>query len=717
MKKLFSILLASVLVGLVSFMFAQDYLRIHKSDGTQDVVDVSVIDNITFSADGATMHLNKLDGSVVDYATNTVDSLSFLQVTSTEVSVIYDGNTVTVVNPFETKGVTVTVNGADVVVNSTLTDESLVCRLSGNTTDGSFKIYSSSLFNLYLDGVSITNGDGPAINSQSDVECIVNLVNGTANTLTDGATYATSTEDQKGTFFSEGEIILVGSGSLTVQGNNNHAVCSDTAVEISDGTLIVSGATNDAIHTVYYYQGGGSVTLSSTADGIDADETVEVSGGMLKVNAPSHDVKGVKAGTDIKITSGTIDVTVTGNQSKGFKSGQATTISGGTITFTTSGGVVLEADGSGYDPSYCTAIKADTDVTISGGKVTIISTGVAGKGISPDGSFTMTGGELGITLSGGGSTYTDPDGVLDSYSATGISPDGNCYLYGGTITVSSSGAAGKCISVDGDLIIGESVSSTGPTINASTTGDQFYVSGSGNNTDYANAKAIKSDANVTVNSGTIVITTTKEGGEGLESKAVMTINGGNLDIQTYDDCINASSSVVITGGRIYCYASNNDAIDSNGTISISGGLIVASGAGAPEAGIDCDNNQFTITGGTIIGIGGATSSPTASVSTQRSVVYKGTASNGQLVAVLNSSGQPVLVYKIPRAYSNVVLLFSNPSLANGSYTLYKGGTITGATDEFNGWYEGGTYSGGTQATTFTINGIVTTVGNTGGGGW
>ena len=74
----------------------------------------------------------------------------------------------------------------------------------------------------------------------------------------------------------------------------------------------------------------------------------------------------------------------------------------------------------------------------------------------------------------------------------------------------------------------------------------------------------------------------------------------------YDDCMNASNSIVINGGSIYCYSSGNDGIDSNGTLTITGGVVIASGTTSPEDGFDCDQNTFKITGGIVLGIGRGT---------------------------------------------------------------------------------------------------------------
>jgi hypothetical protein len=98
------------------------------------------------------------------------------------------------------------------------------------------------------------------------------------------------------------------------------------------------------------------------------------------------------------------------------------------------------------------------------------------------------------------------------------------------------------------------------------------------------------------------------------------------------------------------------------------------------------------------------------------VIYGGSGSNGEILNIQSADGTSILTYQIPRAYSQMTVLFSSPNLTSGgSYTISKGGTVSGGS-EFFGLYSGGTYSGGTQAATFTATSMVTQVGSTSGGG-
>ena len=117
-----------------------------------------------------------------------------------------------------------------------------------------------------------------------------------------------------------------------------------------------------------------------------------------------------------------------------------------------------------------------------------------------------------------------------------------------------------------------------------------------------NGDGIKSYGNTLIHDGNISITAIGSNSEGLESKAQILIEGGQVEIESYDDGINASTLLTINGGWIYAKSNNNDAIDSNGDISISGGVIVAIGSRDPETAFDIDEGTLSITGGTILSI-------------------------------------------------------------------------------------------------------------------
>ena len=115
----------------------------------------------------------------------------------------------------------------------------------------------------------------------------------------------------------------------------------------------------------------------------------------------------------------------------------------------------------------------------------------------------------------------------------------------------------------------------------------------------------------------------------------------------------------------------------------------------------------------MVGVAGSSSSPTASVSTQPSVLLGGGTAN-QLVHIESADGAEVLTFLIPRTYST--MLFSSPKMQTGkTYNVYTGGSVANATD-FNGLYTSGTYTLGTLSKTYTTAGMVTSAGGSQGPG-
>jgi hypothetical protein len=356
-------------------------------------------------------------------------------------------------------------------------------------------------------------------------------------------------------------------------------------------------------------------------------------------------------------------------------------------------------------------IQAKDGVQIDGGLLYSNVSGEASKSVKTDGNITINGGDLRLYTSG--NAYYDTT-EADTSSPSGLKSNGDIVISGGRIEVKSTGTGGKGINSDGKLTV------TGGIITVATTGGQFVYNSRNGIT--SSPKGIKSDGEMLISGGDIEVSVTgkSEGSEGIESKSALTFTGGRTAVYAYDDAINASNSVAVSGGYLYCYSVNGDGLDSNGTITISGGVVIASGTQQPETGFDCDQNRFSITGGVLIGTGGSTSTPTSSACTQCAAIYNGfSATKDVYLQVKDSSGNSLLVYKLPRTMSSMCLLLSFPELTQSTrYTLTRGGSVSGE-ETWKGYYASAQYSGGTTVTTFTQSSRITTVGGSsgGGGGW
>ena len=357
-------------------------------------------------------------------------------------------------------------------------------------------------------------------------------------------------------------------------------------------------------------------------------------------------------------------------------------------------------------------IKAD-GITIAGGYIWAKTTAEAGKCLSSDSDITIEGGKAELYTSGNAIYEEDK---ADTSSAACIKADGNIVISNGEILCVSSGTGGKGINVDGTLTI------NGGKIDVATSGGK-YVYNKAQDID-SSPKGVKADGEIFINGGSLNIQVTgkSDGSEGLESKSKITINDGELFVYAYDDAINVGGDnpvgIEINGGKVFAFADNNDGIDSNAKMWINGGIVIASGSAAPEEGLDCDRSQnFIVTGGILVGTGGAAVS-TSTLSSQRSVIYNGiAATTGELVAILNAENKPILIYELPRTMSKCALFFSSAEIiAQQEYKVYSGGSIEGNSENWNGLYLNGSYKAGTQLGTFTSTATTTTVGTSSGPG-
>lgn len=728
------ILILGLLFNLV--VQAQEKIYIHKTDKISQGALISNTDSVYFSNDGSKVYF-RMGSQLAEYALSEIDSISF-GANSNTIAITYNGASASVINPLAFEGVSVTVKGADVTVNSTSTNTDINYSLKGTSPEGMFKIYSEARFNLKLNEVNLTNSDGPAVNIQSGKKCSVTLEAGTTNTLADGLTYIPSTEDQKSAFFSEGQLDFDGSGTLTVKSNSAHAICSDDYIHILGGTITVSGALKDGIHANDYFKmSGGTLNVTSDGDGVECESGyILISGGNITSLNNSADAKGLVCDSTLTISGGEIRLTLRGNQSKGIKASQKILINGGDISINNSGAVALVTSVSGFDPAYSCGIKGDTDIEVSSCIINIVSSGAGGKGISSTGNLVVNSGIINITTSGGGATYKNAAGATDSYSAVCLNSDGNISINGGEVTNSSSGSGGKCIKANGTITVGNAGSS--PMLTLTTTGSKFVVSGS----DYSHPKTMVSGGTITIKNGTIKISSTDDGihsetsvvfdggsttisksYEGVESIYIY-MNGGMLDLTASNDGINTSkgtkaggtesndgSCLYVTGGTLMANATNGDAIDSNGNLEISGGIVIANGPlnGVEEA-VDF-NGTFKMTGGLFIGAGSNSNMTKAmsSSSTQANLYIASSAviSSSTLLHIQNASGTDLLTFKPKNG--GYKFLFSSSALTKGaSYLIYTGGSYTGGSSN-NGLYTGGAYSnsGATLKKTVTLSSSAT----------
>ena len=334
----------------------------------------------------------------------------------------------------------VSVEGNNVTADNRSYTDKVAYILQGTSSDGYFKVYSNNKQSVTLKNLNLTNPAGAAINNQGKKRCFVVLEG--ANALYDGATYAdTGDEGQKAAFFSEGQLIFSGTGSLSVTATGKSGITSDDYIRVLDGVTL---------------------DVSSTA---------------------GHAIRGKDA---VIVSGGTIKATAAADTKKGITSDSLVVFTGGVTTVTVSGGTAYDSEDQDYKASA--GVKADKVFVINGGTLTISNSGKGGKGISCDGPAYFQGGATTVTVTGsnfgssggnqpggnpggpgGGMGPRTKSGSDSSKSAKGIKCDGDIYISAGTVSVKASNHEG--IESKGKIEI------TGGTVYAQSSDDAINSAG------------------------------------------------------------------------------------------------------------------------------------------------------------------------------------------------------------------------------------------------
>lgn len=404
-------------------------------------------------------------------ADTTVVTPTDTTITTTDtIRITWSGQSAAVVGTHDS--VTVTVSAGYVTVNSAVKD---ITYLLSGTGQGQLTIYGTNRHQIILNNLSLTCADGPAINNQCHKKCYV-LLNG-SNTLTDGDSYATSTEDRKAAFFSEGQMIFSGSGSLTVNGNYKHAIASDDYIQFTEstGTLTLK-ATNDGIHAndALYFE-GGTFQITAGSDGVQCDSTISITGGNLTISATADGVQSDTA--HVIMSGGELNITKAGD--KGITAFGNITITGGTIRISSE----YKCIKAGKKENN--TIVSAGNILITGGDIQVVCNGIASSGgggpwggsssensspeaIEAKGTITINGGFVyaksaddAINAAG---DLTINGGCVCAYATNndGIDANGNCYIKGGLVY--AIGSTSPEVAVDANTEEGKKLYISGGTL-------------------------------------------------------------------------------------------------------------------------------------------------------------------------------------------------------------------------------------------------------------
>ena len=612
-------------------------------------------------SDGTTLTIMGKTFAVSDIDGMTVDES---EVTDNTVSVNYSGSTASVVIAGNVaQYLTPAVSGAHVsIAQSDNLAEEITYTLSGNSSDGEFYMSGSYKATVELNGLTLTNSS-PVYSGAA-----VHIQNGKRIKVkvcngTENTLTDASSGSQKGCLYVKGHAEFAQKGTLNITGKVKHGIKTGEYMTLKNATLNITSAVGDGINCAQFFlMESGTVNINGISDdGIQCDLEGNASTGE------TSDHEDEDSG-NIYILGGTLNIAVTANAAKGIKGEGDMTIGGGTLTVTTSGGGVWDSDKSKTKASAC--LSADGNMVISGGTLELTSTGAGGKGINVDGTLSATGGNVTI------------------------------HTYGQAVVASSSGVL---------------------SIVTSSQQLEHYSS------DYKSSpKGIKVDGALTISGDAIIsVTTTGAGGEGIESKHSITINGGQTTVNTSDDGINASYTTIngtktgtgdltINGGMLYARSTGNDGIDANGNCYIKGGLVYAIGTGTPEVAIDANSEEqkkLYVSGGTLVAIGGLERGANLS-----QACYS-TSSWSKNTWYAMSYGGETFAFKTPASGGNTLVVS-----ASTQPTLKKNVNVSGGTTIFDGvGVINGTITDTSSTTTVSLSSYTGEGGGPGpgpgGGGW
>lgn len=323
-------------------------------------------------------------------------------------------------------------------------------RITGSLSDGQLCVDAAEEeVTLLLDGASVVCSGAAAVSVEAAGQVTIRLEEGTGNLL-----QSREEPKQEGTeaaegaaVFSKEDLIIDGSGSLTILGGVEHGIQSRKSLTLSGGVITAEALEDSFKADDCLTISGGSIQAKCGEKAFQADQSMEITGGILTAEAGDD---AFHSNRDMQISGGSLTI-IAGK--KGIHADDELIVDGGEILITESfegleANQVLIREGELSITAEDDGINANGEPEGEGEERTLPCLRIQGGEIfiDADGDGVDSNGDL---IFEGGTTVIfgpedDRNGALDYGSENG----GSCILNGGTVL--AAGSSGMAVTFSED---------------------------------------------------------------------------------------------------------------------------------------------------------------------------------------------------------------------------------------------------------------------------